>query len=72
MKDFQNLDLPVLIDLLSEYTLKYSKILADGGDEYEYYHCRRLIQRLQSEIAHRKNPGDNKTVANTNITFRRD
>jgi hypothetical protein len=62
MKDFQNLELTVLVDLLSQYTARYYKILSDGGSEEEFTSCKKTIQSLQSEIEYRKKSAKNSTI----------
>lgn len=62
MKDIQNLELTVLVDLLSQQTARYYKILSDGGTEEEFRSCKKTIQQLQSEIASRKKETKNSTV----------
>lgn len=69
MQEFQNLDLSALVDMLSEHTVKYTKILADGGNQDEYDNCRKTIQLLQKEIAFRKGSQGNTTVTKMDITF---
>jgi hypothetical protein len=62
MKDIQNLELTVLVDLLSQHTARYYKILSDGGSEDEFTSCKKTIQSLQSEIESRKKSAKNNTV----------
>jgi hypothetical protein len=72
MPELQNLDMSALVDMLSEYTIKYTRILAGGGNKDEYNNCRKTIQLLQSEIAARKNSEGNSTVTNSDFIFRQE
>jgi hypothetical protein len=72
MQELQNLDLSALVDMLSEHTVKYTRILANGGNKDEYNKCRKTIQFLQREIADRKNSDGNSTVNNMDFIFRQD
>jgi hypothetical protein len=56
------MELTVLVDLLSQHTARYYKILSDGGSEDEFTTCKKTIQQLQSEIEFRKKSARNSTV----------
>jgi hypothetical protein len=55
MQEFQNMELPALLDMLSLYTARYTKMLSDGAPKDEANACRDIIQQLQSEIEARRN-----------------
>jgi hypothetical protein len=54
MQDFRHMELNALIDMLSAYTTKFSKMLVTGCSEDEYNACKRIIELLQAEIESRK------------------
>jgi hypothetical protein len=54
MQDFRHMELNALVDMLSSYTTKFSKMLVDGCSEEEYNSCKRIIELLQAEIESRK------------------
>ena len=54
MQDFQDMELSALLDMLSLYTAKYTKMLSDGAPKDESNTCREIIQQLQSEIESRR------------------
>jgi hypothetical protein len=72
MKDIQNLELTVLVDLLSQHTARYYKILSDGGSEEEFTSCKKTIQLLQSEIEFRKKSAKNSTVTDPTSNLSQD
>jgi hypothetical protein len=54
MEEFQNLELPALLDMLSLYTVRYTKMLSDGAPKDDSNACRDIIQQLQKEIEGRR------------------
>lgn len=54
MQEYQNLELSVLVDMLSDHTARYSRLLTDGCREDEYNSCREIIQALQMAIEAKK------------------
>jgi len=69
MQTFQAFELPALIELLSEQTELYTKMLSTGyKNEDGFKTCQLIIEQLQSEIESRKQFGDT-TVSENNISF---
>lgn len=54
VRDFDNLDLTALIDLLALYTSKYTQFLNEGGLNEDFKNYGELILQLQSEIEFRR------------------
>jgi hypothetical protein len=55
MIDYQHMETPALVDLLSECTARFSKMLVEGGDEASFASLKDTIRLLQMEIEGRKN-----------------
>ena len=53
MLRFQHVETNVLMDLLSLYTSKYTKMMMEGSSQYEFVNCRETIELLQKEIRFR-------------------
>ena len=69
MQTFQAFELPALIELLSEQTELYTKMLSAGYKNADGFKtCQLIIEQLQSEIESRKQFGDT-TVSENNISF---
>lgn len=66
MQDFRNMELTALLDMLSAYTAKYTKMLSDGSPKDDSNACRDMIHSLQKELETRKrygiilNPAENR------------
>ncbi len=69
MQEYQNLELSALIDMLSQHTAKYSRLLTEGCSEEEYNSCKEIIQFLQAEIETRKNTANNTSISDPGINF---
>jgi len=54
MKEFKNLDLFTLMDLLVKHTDEYMKMFKEGAMEHEFARCKEIIQHLTDEIKFRK------------------
>lgn len=54
MESLSALDKNVLIDMLAEYTSKYTRMLTEGSDDTEYARCKLMIAALQQEIETRQ------------------
>lgn len=67
MQEFRSLELTALIDLLSVYTARYTKMLSEGMPKDDSNACREIIQLLQYEIETRKS---SRTQANTTTTHK--
>ena len=42
------------MDLLSKYTIEFTRLLTDGSSQEEYLKCKEAIKAIQSEIERRK------------------
>ena len=56
MRPFEVLDTSDLVNVLSEYTAKYTKLHTEGGKEKDIINCKETIQSLITEIELRKSP----------------
>jgi len=56
MRPFEVLVISDLVNVLSEYTAKYTKLLTEGGKEKDIINCKETMQSLIIEIELRKNP----------------
>jgi hypothetical protein len=54
MRPFEILDTTALVDALAQYTLRYTKLLADGGKNKDIINCQETIASLIAEIELRK------------------
>jgi hypothetical protein len=54
MQSYDHLDQAALMDALSDYTSKYSRMLSDGGNSEEINRCRDVINSIMWEISSRK------------------
>ena len=54
MRPFEILDTTALVDVLAEYTARYTKMMAEGGKEKDMVHCQETIKSLITEIELRK------------------
>jgi hypothetical protein len=54
MEQFHHLTHTSLVDMLAEYTLRYSKMRKEGGLEEDINSCLQTIECLTSEIESRK------------------
>lgn len=72
MKNYQQLELPVLVELLAERTELYAKMLSMGFTESEFKECQQAILELQIEIeARKRQSGDETTIHHPDIFFKR-
>jgi hypothetical protein len=54
IRPFEVLDTSDLIDALSEYTARYTKLLTEGRKEKDIINCKKTIESLITEIELRK------------------
>ena len=72
MKNYQQLELPVLVEMLADQTTLYAKMLSMGFTETEFKECQQAILELQVEIESRKRlSGEGTTISHPDIFFKR-
>lgn len=72
MKNYQQLELPVLVEMLADQTTLYAKMLSMGFTEDEFKECKQAILELQVEIEARKREnGEGTTIRDPDIFFER-
>jgi hypothetical protein len=72
MQNYQQLELPVLMEILASETALYAKMLAMGFTEEEFKICQQAILELQVEIETRKKlTGSETTISDPDIFFER-
>jgi hypothetical protein len=57
MRPFEILETTDLINVLAEYTSRYTKMMTEGGKEKDIFNCKETIRALITEIELRKRPG---------------
>ena len=57
MRPFEVLDTVDLINVLADYTVRYTKMLSVGGKEKDIINCKETLRALITEIELRKRPG---------------
>jgi hypothetical protein len=62
MKNLSSFDRDVLLDMLADYTAKYTRMLTEGTDKKNYAKCKLTIEALQKEIEAR-----NRQVGDINV-----
>ena len=50
MENLNSLDTSLLVDLLSQYTERYTNMLTEGCDQEEFEKCKLTIEAIQKEI----------------------
>jgi len=56
MRPFEILETTDLINVLAEYTSRYTKMMTEGGKEKDIINCKETIRALITEIELRKRP----------------
>ncbi|HKB43719.1 MAG TPA: hypothetical protein VKC90_04995 [Chitinophagaceae bacterium] len=71
MEQLHHLTHSSLVDMLAEYTLRYTKLHREGGSEEDINFCLQTIESLTSEIALRKEKAirDNTNINTTQFTL---
>jgi hypothetical protein len=71
MEQFHHLTHTSLVDMLAEYTLRYSKMRKEGGLEEDINSCLQTIECLTSEIESRKEVSlrENTTINTSQFTL---
>jgi len=57
MRPFEVLETSDLINVLAQYTARYTKMLTGGGKEKDIINCKETIRALIAEIELRRRPG---------------
>ena len=65
MEDLRTYETSVLIDMLSQHTANYTKMLSERNLGEEYYRCKEAIKALQTEIENRHHSGNISTDSKT-------
>ena len=55
MQTLHTLETAHLEDLLSKYTIEYTRLLIEGSSQEEYLKCKEAIKAIQLEIEVRQN-----------------
>jgi len=55
MQALPSLETSQLMDMLSKYTIDYTRMLTDGSSQEEYLKCKEAIKAIQLEIEVRQN-----------------
>jgi hypothetical protein len=53
MNQYSHLNHTSLLDLLAKHTAEYTQMLADNDRSYEFYKCRRTVEKLTEELESR-------------------
>ena len=71
MEQFHHLTHSSLVDMLAEYTLRYSRLHKEGGSKEDINTCLQTIECLTSEIQSRKEKAirDNTNISTTQFTL---
>ena len=67
--EYQHLENSVLLDMLAEYTARYTRMMTEDEKAEEFYAFKRTIEQLTYEIELRKNLENNSTISNPDISF---
>jgi hypothetical protein len=54
MHNLDEMEFPELVDMLSNYTATYMKMLSEGASKEEFVNCRKTITQIQGEIRFRQ------------------
>ena len=68
MQALKNLEVAVLIDMLSTHTADHTRMLSEGASDIDFAKCKLTIRALQTEIDSRKNSVENTSVSDPGIT----
>ena len=64
--DYMNIEYPLLINILTEYTIKYTKMISEGliyGKEFT--ECEEQIKLIHSALRHKLNISSNANIQNS-------
>ena len=61
--EYANIEYPLLIDMLAEYTIKYTKMISEGLDYgKEFTECEEKIKLIQSAVRDKINISSNPDI----------
>ena len=66
MRPFEILETTDLINVLAEYTSRYTKMMTEGGKEKDIINCKETIRALITEIELRKRPAKSEDPSGKN------
>ena len=66
MRPFEVMETIDLVNVLAEYTTRYTKMMIEGGKQKDIINCKETIRALISEIELRKRPGTSSDPASKN------
>ena len=69
MQEIHSLETSVLIDLLSDYTANYSRMLKEGSSEEDFAKCSLKLRSIQTEIDSRKRKRTNTSITDSNTNL---
>ena len=63
MEDLHKIDYATLVDLLSEYTARYTQLISERNmTTKEFYECKIILKLIQKEIEVRENPKEDNSL----------
>jgi hypothetical protein len=66
MRPFEVLEMTDLVNVLAQYTARYTKMLSEGGRKKDIFNCQETIRALIAEIELRKRPAASDDPSGTN------
>ena len=67
MENIFELETPALVDMLSDYTAKYTQMMSVGCDHADYAKCKLTIEAIQKEIETRKKRFDENSTSTSTV-----
>jgi hypothetical protein len=68
MQALRTLETSQLMDMLSKYTIDYTRMLSDGSSQEDYLKCKEAVKAIQLEIELRQNEETVSPDLHNNIT----
>lgn len=69
MENLQSLELNKLLEMLSQYTSNYTKMLSEGSKDDEFASCYLRIRALQAEIQNRRRTDSQTNLSEPGINY---